>query len=198
MQGDVLQADEVGIDQSDDQVIDDAEVLDSDSDVPLLGLGLGETSQPKWQLRSDLKRRHCCLEPCLASLSQSRRWRCSNDAADVSPSVPVSPDRRQVCEVRQNHRNTKPLLETTGHRFTAVAEVKGSEEPCFALNTAGRKRRGNARCRARPKIVSKTTNVLGLRPPAHSRKSCRAGFSPVLRRSSRQPAKPLGVDEPKL
>ena len=43
MQGDVLHADEVGVDQADDQVIDDAEVLDSDSDVPLLGIGLGET-----------------------------------------------------------------------------------------------------------------------------------------------------------
>ena len=43
MQGDVLHADEVGVDQADDQVIEDADVLDSDSDVPLLGLGLGET-----------------------------------------------------------------------------------------------------------------------------------------------------------
>ena len=43
MQGDVLHADEVGVDQADDQVIDDAKVFDSDSDVPLLGLELGET-----------------------------------------------------------------------------------------------------------------------------------------------------------
>ena len=43
VQGDVLHADEVGVDQADDQVIEDADVLDSDSDVPLLGLGLGET-----------------------------------------------------------------------------------------------------------------------------------------------------------
>ena len=43
MQGDVLRADEVGVDQADGQVIEDADILDSDSDVPLLGLGLGET-----------------------------------------------------------------------------------------------------------------------------------------------------------
>ena len=34
MQGDVLRAAEVGVDQADDQVIEDADVLDSDSDVP--------------------------------------------------------------------------------------------------------------------------------------------------------------------
>ena len=45
VQGDVLHADEVGIDQADDRVIEDADVLDSDSDVALLGLGLGETEQ---------------------------------------------------------------------------------------------------------------------------------------------------------
>ena len=39
-------------------------------------------------------------------------------------------------EVRQNHRNTKPLPETTDRRFTAVAEVKGSEKPCFAMEIA--------------------------------------------------------------
>ena len=31
------------MDQADDRVIEDADVLDSDSDVPLLGLGLGGT-----------------------------------------------------------------------------------------------------------------------------------------------------------
>ena len=39
----VLHADEAGVDQADDRVIEDADVPDSDSDVPLLGLGLGET-----------------------------------------------------------------------------------------------------------------------------------------------------------
>ena len=43
VQGDVLHAEEVGVDQADDQAIEDADVLDSDSDIPLLGLGLGET-----------------------------------------------------------------------------------------------------------------------------------------------------------
>ena len=43
MQGDALRAGEAGVYQTDDQVLEDADVLDSDSDVPLLGLGLGET-----------------------------------------------------------------------------------------------------------------------------------------------------------
>ena len=43
VQGDVLRADEVGVGQTDDQVIEDADVLALDSDVPLLRLGLGET-----------------------------------------------------------------------------------------------------------------------------------------------------------
>ena len=43
MQGDVLRADEVGVGQTDDQVIENADILDLDSDVPRLGLGLGET-----------------------------------------------------------------------------------------------------------------------------------------------------------
>ena len=42
MLGDVLRADEVGVDQTEDQLLEDADILDSDSDVPLLGLGLGE------------------------------------------------------------------------------------------------------------------------------------------------------------
>jgi hypothetical protein len=41
--GDVLRPEEVGVDQTDDQLLEDADILDSDSDVPLLGLGLGET-----------------------------------------------------------------------------------------------------------------------------------------------------------
>ena len=43
MLGDVLRAEEVGVDQNEDQLLGDADILDSDSDVPLLGLGLGET-----------------------------------------------------------------------------------------------------------------------------------------------------------
>ena len=90
VQGDVLHADEVGVDQADDQVIEDADVLDSDS------------------------------------------------------------DKRQVCEVRQNIGNTKPWPETAGHRSAAMAAVKGSEKPCFAVEIAGGRKRGAARCRARP------------------------------------------------
>ena len=47
VQGDVLPAEEVGVDQADDRVKEDVDVLDLDSDVPLLGLGLGGTDQPK-------------------------------------------------------------------------------------------------------------------------------------------------------
>ena len=43
MRGDVLRAEEVGVDQAEDRAIEDADILDSDSDVPLLGLGHGET-----------------------------------------------------------------------------------------------------------------------------------------------------------
>ena len=43
MHGDVLRAEEVGVDQTENQLIEDADILDSDSDVPLLGLGHGET-----------------------------------------------------------------------------------------------------------------------------------------------------------
>ena len=43
VRGDVLRAEEVGVDKTEDRAIEDADILDSDSDVPLLGLGHGET-----------------------------------------------------------------------------------------------------------------------------------------------------------
>ena len=43
MRGDVLRAEEVGVDHTEDRAIEDADILDSDTDVPLLGLGHSET-----------------------------------------------------------------------------------------------------------------------------------------------------------
>ena len=43
MRGDVLRAEEVGVDHTEDRAIEDADILDLDTDVPLLGLGHGET-----------------------------------------------------------------------------------------------------------------------------------------------------------
>ena len=157
------------MDQADDRVNEDADVLDSDAGIPLLGLGLGGT-EPAEEAAP--------LGPEPASLLPGVL---PGELEPVEEVALLDPSgTRNHCQKRQPS-------------FCCSGRGQGLWN---ALVCSGNNRRKEAwQCvdaEPIPRLFSETTCVSGLRCPAKSRKSRRANFPFVLRRSSRQPAKVPG------